>query len=391
MMGATPVGWASAHHLAWVPRLVHKPWCPNLTCVGHNMRPRASADCRAALGALKRALLICLFLVPIPSLGQEQPTVDAPTEAVIKGALKYLAANQAGNGSWAATEGTKHEVAVTGYVLLAFLANGQLPDEGEYGKNVTAGVNFLLNCVQPNGFIQSGTTNMYGHGVATVALAEVYGQSRDPRVRAKLEAAVKLIVDCQNAQGGWRYEPKVADADMSVTVLQVVALRAAKNAGLEVPQQTIDRAVAYVRSCHDPASGGFTYQPGNKQPGFARTAAAIYSLQVCGQYDDPRVRTGLQYMLKTYQSERTYSTYGHFYAAPAAYMIGGQDWRQWYSAVKELLLKPAKDQGMLQARGDTFFWQPKFDGGMRVGPVYTTAVYAMILAMPYHYVPLYQR
>ena len=320
----------------------------------------------------------------------DDPKVDAAKEQVIKGALKYLAANQNPNGSWTSSENTKHEVAVTGYALMAFLSAGQLPDEGEYGANVTSGVNFLLNSVRPDGFIQAGTTNMYGHGIATIALAEAYGQSRDTRLRGKLQAAVKLIVACQNNAGGWRYQPRVADADMSVTVLQATALRAAKNAGLDVPQETIDKAVGYVRSCYDQASGGFTYQPGDRGPGFARTAAAIYSLQVSGEYDDPRIKTGVNYLQKNLAKEGQWFTYGNFYAAPAIYMIGGETWKTWYGNVSEMLMQPNAQGGMLKTRGEMVYWDSPRDS-TKVGPVYTTAVYTMILAMPYHYLPLYQR
>ena len=92
---------------------------------------------------------------------------------------------------------------------------------------------------------------MYGHGIGTIALAELFGQTRDQTLRPKLEKAVKLIVSCQNPAGGWRYAPRPNDADISVTVLQVVALRAAKNSGIDVPQQTIDNAIRFVKSCSD--------------------------------------------------------------------------------------------------------------------------------------------
>lgn len=320
----------------------------------------------------------------LAGLGQDAVRVDEKTDQIIRGALKWLASRQNGNGSWASGEGERHEVAMTGYVLVCFLVAGHLPDEGEYGKHVTAGMNFLLNCVKPDGFIQSGNTNMYGHGIATIALAELYGQTKDTRIKPKLELAIKLIVNCQNREGGWRYAPRVSDADMSVTVLQVVALRAAKNAGIEVPQPTIDRAVAYVRTCYDERSGGFTYQPNNRSPGFARTAAAIYSLQVCGQYDDPKVKAGSDYLFRN-KDDRQWFTYGHFYAAPAQYMIGGETWRNWYEQTRAILVEAVIPQGEL------FYWKPKWDGGRGVGEVYCTAVYTTILAMPYHYLPLYQR
>jgi hypothetical protein len=177
-----------------------------------------------------------------------------------------------------------------------------------------------------------------------------------------------------------------SDADISVTVLQVVALRAAKNGGLDVPQATIDRAVGYVKACQHAPSGGFCYQPG-RDPGIARTAAAIYSLQVCGLYDDPMVKGGADYLLKNNDRNDQWFTYGNFYAAPAMYMIGGETWAKWHAQMKEKLLKNVSTGG-----GGTYYWEPRLDAGHGgVGPSYCTAVYAMILSMPYHYIPLYQR
>jgi hypothetical protein len=235
---------------------------------------------------------------------------------------------------------------------------------------------------------------MYNHGIATIALGEVYGQTRDPSIRPKLERAVKLIIACQNPAGGWRYQPRVTpDADVSVTVLQVVALRVARNGGLDVPQATIDRAVAFVKSCNDDATGGFGYQPQSRRaPGFARTAAAIYSLQVCGLYDDPMVKRGSDYLVDQMDkfqagNKGQWFTYGNFYAGPAQYMIGGDVWAKWYASVKSILLAPGN---MNQAPDGSNFWKP-LGGDGPVNDVYATAVYTTILAMPYGYLPLYQR
>ena len=353
--------------------------------------PPARASASLCLCASVVALLCVAAADPVePSqrtvsaLGQDAVVVDARTETVIRGALKYLAAQQNANGSWDTGSGESYEVAMTGYVLIAFLTAGQLPDEGEYGRHVTNGLNFLLNSVKGDGtFASTGGHYMYGHGIATIALAELYGQTKDARIRPKLEHAVRVIISSQNSRGGWRYQPRVSDDDISVSVLQVVALRAAKNAGLEVPQATIDRAVKYIRSCHH-RNGGFNYQPGGGDPGFARSAAAIYSLQVCGQYDDPLVKLGSEYIQGRWE-DRQWFTYGHFYAAPAQYMIGGETWRSWYGKMRDKLVPAAETQG------DLVHWEPMFDQERGTGPVYCTAVYTMILAMPYHYLPLYQR
>jgi hypothetical protein len=245
-------------------------------------------------------------------------------------------------------------------------------------------------------FGQNDGSRMYGHGITTLMLSEMLGMgadaAQDEVIRNKCRLAIDLILRSQKVskndsnRGGWRYSPDSGDSDMSVTVWQTMALRAAKNSGLDVPQATIDRAVGYVKACQHPASGGFAYQPG-RDPGYARTAAAIYSLQVCGLYDDPMVKKVSEYLFKNYSRNEQWFTYGNFYAAPAQYMIGGDTWAKWYAQLKDVLLK-----NVTSLREDMYYWEPKLDaGGGGVGPTFSTAVYTMILAMPYHYIPLYQR
>jgi prenyltransferase beta subunit len=323
---------------------------------------------------------------PAPAAtAMDEVLVDRDTADLIRGALKYLASQQQPNGSW--TEGNRDAwvTAITGYALMAFLASGHLPTEGEHAKTVAAGTQFLLDSLQSDGKFVSARRSgqyMYGHGIATIVLGELYGQTKSPAIRAKLEAAIQLILDSQNKEGGWRYHPFPKDADISVTVLQVVALRSAKNAGLDVPQKTLEAAVQYLHNCYEPGSGGFCYQPGKKGAGFARTAAAIYSLQVLGRYDDPQVLTGSEYLTKKRKDHDGHYTYGQFYAAPAQYMIGGATWKNWYEQIRAETAKSARRQG------DLVYWNPD---DKSPGPIYVTAVHATILAMPYHYLPLYQR
>ena len=336
-----------------------------------------------------RILLTVLFFhatVLAPGLAQSESSirVDEQTERVINRGLRYLIKYQSPNGSWQGrNEKERHyPIAMTAYALMAFQAAGHLPGEGEFGKNVSMGVKYLLDSVSAEGLIgdKNNGQYMYFHGVATIALAELYGQTQAPTMRAKLERLIRIIVSSQNNDGGWRYKPTATDADISVTVLQVVALRAAKNGGLKVPQTTIDDAVKYVRSCFNESKGGFSYQPGS-EPGFARTAAAIYSLQVCGHYEDPLVKKGSKYLFDNFDKRPRWFTYGNFYAAPAQYMIGGATWEKWYPMVRELLLSRVHNDG------DVSLWYENSS----VGPTYETAVNVMILAMPYQFIPLYQR
>ena len=329
-------------------------------------------------------LFVAIAIGPLPAQSESSIRVDEETERVINKGLRYLVKYQSPNGSWQGrNEKERHyPIAMTAYALMAFQAAGHLPGEGEFGKNVAMGTKYLVDSVSPEGLIgdKNNGQYMYFHGVATIALAELYGQTHLQTIRPKLERLIKIIVSSQNSDGGWRYKPTATDADVSVTVLQVVALRAAKNGGLKVPQTTIDDAVKYVRSCFNEREGGFSYQPGS-EPGFARTAAAIYSLQVCGHYDDPLVKKGSKYLFDNFGERQRWFTYGNFYAAPAQYMIGGATWEKWYPMVKKLLLSRVHHDG------DVCLWYENSS----VGPTYETAVNVMILAMPYQYIPLYQR
>ncbi len=336
-----------------------------------------SSKCATWQGGL--TVFLAVMLACTPSRGAV--TVDPATEQVIEGALRYLAAQQLPNGSWSSQS---HQVAITAYAMMAFITAGHLPGEGPYGQQLDNGLRFLLDCVRPDGYIAApiGANNMYGHGIATIVLGELYGQTQNEEIRPRLQRAIDCILASQNKEGGWRYQPRPADADMSVTVLQVVALRVAINAGLDVPREAIDRAIAYVKSCQHAESGGFTYTPRRSDPGFARTAAAVYSLQVCGLYDDPMVEQGIQYMAKA--DDRGWFTYGHFYAAPAHYMLGGEAWEKWYQRIHNVLMANVRRNGNL------CHWS-HIDGRKDGGDIYATAAYTMILAMPYNYLPLYQR
>ena len=249
--------------------------------------------------------LAAFALISNPARAEEGVIVDAPTANVIKGALKWLATQQSPTGSSSVGRGPQQQysVAMTGYVLMAYLASGNLPEEGDYAKNVAAGMQFLLDSVQPDGTFSNPRTNTCISMELRPSRSPRSTGRRAPRHPLPDRALVQVIITSQSKTGGWRYSPRPSDADISVSVLQVVALRAAKNGGLDVPQAVIENAVQYVRSCYDLDSGGFTYIAGKKPPGFARTAAAIYSLQVCGIYDDPLVKSGSEYLFKKFRRE----------------------------------------------------------------------------------------
>ncbi|HIE68672.1 MAG TPA: hypothetical protein EYP98_00125 [Planctomycetes bacterium] len=178
--------------------------------------------------------------------------------AAVENGLRWLANNQGKDGSWKADVGFKlndryketakerGHVGVTALAGMAFLAGGNLPGRGAYGDNVDRGLNFVLSCVQEDGYITYAGTRMYSHAFATLFLAEIYGMTHREDVRIKLQKAVDFIVKSQNQEGGWRYVTLARESDMSIVVCQVLALRAARNIGIRVPKSTIDRAANYV-------------------------------------------------------------------------------------------------------------------------------------------------
>ena len=332
-------------------------------------------------------VLAVLDVLPIGvSHGSEPETNDVFVEitpelreAVGRG-LAFLAESQAEDGSYSADRYGRH-VGVTALACMAFMADGHLPGRGTYGKTVARGLDFVLRSANETGLIAAQTSHgpMYGHGFATLFLGEIYGMTGDRRVREVLMKAVHLITTTQNPEGGWRYHPRPFDADLSVTICQIMALRSARNAGIGVPTQTIERAIAYVRQCQNPTDGGFRYMLNSGGSAFPRSAAGVASLYYAGVYEDEALTKGLAYLnnrgkdLATSRFGHYY--YGHYYAVQAMYLAGGEYWRQWYPKIRRSLLD----------RQEEGYWASDH------GKVYGTAMSLLILQIPNRLLPIFQR
>ncbi len=192
--------------------------------------------------------LLCLLFLLRPCMAAEEKNSDKEGAAMITPAaqraidkaLGWLAGRQNDDGSFG-SGAYRANVGICGLSGMALMAGGSTPGRGPYGQQVDRALDYVLANAQPSGFIcePAATSHgpMYGHGFATTFLAECYGMSPRADLREKLSKAVKLIINCQNKEGGWRYYPQRDDADISVTVCQVMALRAAHNAGLYVPDR----------------------------------------------------------------------------------------------------------------------------------------------------------
>ena len=212
------------------------------------------------------------LLLPLPRAGAQPKWTDREVDRSINQALEYIAKRQHPDGAWS-IDSIGESTAATSLAVMAFLAAGHTPGEGPYGVQIEKGIRWVIDHREPNGMLIHKTSHgpMYSHGISTLMLAEVVGMLRledAARARRALERGIRLILEAQaipkneRHQGGWRYQPSSRDSDLSVTGWQLLALRAAKDIGCDVPAEAIDLAVEYVKQCATPEQRGFAYQPG---------------------------------------------------------------------------------------------------------------------------------
>ncbi len=333
----------------------------------------------------------------LPDGSASKDMITPRTDQTIDRGLLYLATRRNGDDSFG-TNGYAGNVAVTSLGALAFMAAGNQPHRGPYGRIVLGALRFVLSMEnrmgnQP-GFLHNPLATphgpMYGHGFGTLFLAEVTGMVHERGLRdevdLKLHRAVRLILNSQNVEGGWRYDPEPRDADLSVTICQIMALRAARNAGIAVPKSKVDRCVEYVKACQDRRFGYFRYQRvgggGDGPQAFARTAAGVVALYSAGIYKGPEVEAGLEFLRRNrpiggpVNHLDMHYFYGHYYAVQAMWAAGGDYWKEWYPAIRDELI------------GHQFADGHWADG---ICDHYATAMACIILQVPNNYLPILQR
>lgn len=316
---------------------------------------------------------------------------DGSLRAVTKG-LDYLARIQAPNGSWQSTQdGSTYPTAMASLAGMAFLANGNTTSRGPYAESVRKAVRFVAAQSTPSGLIAVGEENgrpMYGHGFSLLFLSCAYGMETDAKVREQIRdvliKGIKLTASGQSNQGGWIYWPGGGD-EGSVTVTQMQALRAAHEAGLTVPKDTIAKAIHYLEMCKMP-DGGICYSlnsRGDSRPPIS--AAAICCLYSAGEYESPLAKACLNYVdkqMKSHNGLQLQGNWGHdfymnLYAAQAFYQAGDKFWDQYFPPTRDELVKLQKEEGSWNGDG--------------IGPVFDTSVALIILQLPFKFLPIYQR
>lgn len=340
-------------------------------------------------------------LIAAPRLfaDERKPAADLitpDTQRAIDRGLGFLARSQAADGSFG-DYNFQGNVAVTALCGLAFMAGGNQPGRGPYGSNVTKALQYVLSkeSTKTPGFLYHESNErhgpMYSHGFGTLLLGELHGMVDDEplakRLRATLDRAVQLIIACQNSEGGWRYRPIKEQADVSVTICQMMALRSARNAGLAVPKSCADNCIGYVKACQAP-DGGFRYQKGSGQTAFPRSAAGLCALYSAGMYEGQEVNKALKYLKQfkpgtihrgmTAALNETHYYYGHYYAAQAFWTAGEPHWSDWFPAVRDDLVRNRQRSDGSWA--DTTFFSD-----------YSTAMACIVLQIPNSYLPILQK
>ena len=379
----------------------------------------------------KVATTVCLLCSHLQvSLGQSSDTAanlntpelaEAQWERIDEAAqrgFKFLAAQQLPNGMFM----TDHygQPGVTGLATMAFMAWGHEPGSGPYGDALLKAVHFIADQQRENGVLSSRGPKgrllsmegakldycvpaSYNHAIGGLALCEVYGvvdSATSEKIYPVIEKAVEVTVEMQKWRkarmnaGGWRYL-HTPDSDLSVTGWHLMFLRAAKNAGFDVPQTSIDEAVGFIRSCYHGEYQTFEYdlRPVDRRTR-AMAAAGILALAHAGLHNSAEARGAADWILehrfdrynkslhvsKTYRGDRYH--YGVFYCSQAMYQMGGHYWEEFFPTTAKVLLDHQNSNGS---------WEPESNHDMRFGRSYTTSLALLALGAPNQLLPIFQR
>jgi hypothetical protein len=333
--------------------------------------------------------------------------VTPKSQRVLDDGLAWLARNQGPEGNWGSDD-----LGLVSSGALAFLAAGHLPGRGTYGRNVERALDYVLDNAQPSGLLNIAADRRatYNHGLSTFVLGQAYGMTDDPRIGPVLDRALRFICQTQALDGGWDYEAvrKPHGHDLSLAVMQALALRSAVDSGLEVPPQVVELAIQSVREHYTPFGcpptageaeqrkhpGQFTYTKGRREnASLAMAAAGVVCLQEFGQYDDWRIAKNMEVihpgMLRAMRGQsRPPDAYTTYYVAQALYQVGGEDWRKSYPALRDYLVK-TQNRGSPESQ-HFGSWQPDFRVGGDPGRLYMTSVACFVLAIPNRYLPILQ-
>ena len=321
------------------------------------------------------------------------------SEDAVMRALAWLASVQEDDGRWTRIDDDEsrrrrirgqHDMACTSLALLAFLGHDETPDRpGPYKDAVSKAVDYLISQQDEDGDLRgprqlraggADSANMYDQGITTYALAECAIMTRDPKVIDAAIKGAKFIVASQDEQsGGWRYSPHEF-GDSSVFGWQVMALHSAQQIGFEIPQETLDNAKRYIRSCGQGRSQTLAgYQP-HTGPTVAMTAEILFSRMLLDiPLEEDGINEATRFLARDPPDIRRADLYYWYYASLSMLHMQNPLWKDWNILTRESLIR------MQQADGG---WETNIKWGERAGRVFTTSLATLTLEVYYRYLPL---
>ncbi len=322
------------------------------------------------------------------------------SELAVERALDWLAAHQLPSGGWSLIHdggkcdgqcknngsGARYEPAATGLALLAFLGAGYTHKSGKHQRTVQMGVYYLLQIMEEahntGSFLHQSERGMYNHGIATFALCEAYQLSGDQDLKQPTQLAVNFIFSAQNYAGGWGYLPK-QPGDLTISGWQMMAIKSAHAAGLDVPSSVIIRIDNFLDTKQVPSGVFYGYSGPAKDP-TCSAIGVLLRLFRGWSHTDPRALELAQFLVKKARSNG--DVYYNYYATLLLFHLGGPTWETWNPAIREHLVKTQSQSG--HEAGSWFFEDQYAKEG---GRLYTTAMCAMTLEVYYRFSPLYQQ
>ena len=344
-----------------------------------NAPKRRKSAWAVAVAAVALCTLPCRGQDPTLRYGSQIPP---EVDTIYQRGLAWLANIQDKDGSW---KDGNQGCGVDGICLMAFLASGEDPNYGRYAPVVRRAVRAIITAQEEKtGYLPN---SMYHHGFGMLALAEAYGSVDESllwegakpvrSIGKTLDLAIKCTVASQkkNRWGGWRYSPDANDADTSVTGAVLMGLLAARNAGLAVPDETVNAAMEYMRRSTG-KDGSVAYSGGFGSMGGSMNLTAISTLvgAVTKTKDTDQYRASLKRLQENLEHHETsYPEYFRYYMAQALFQGDYDAWQKWNAGKVRELRDSQHDDG-------------SFGNG-----AYGTGMTLLGLALNYRFLPIYER
>ena len=349
------------------------------------------------------------------------------TEIAVERGLDFFARMQFPDGHWSLHQlppGVKldepalgqmeSDTAATGLVLLTYLGGGYTHLDDKHRVVVRKGVDWLIQHQKPNGDLFSGGSKytwFYSHGIASIALCEAFGMTQDPELRNPAHKAIDFIVKSQHPlHGGWRYDVRPdtgqsTETDTSVTGWQLMALKSAQMAGLEVPAATFQKINGWLDyAATSSGDGRYVYNPNanptpeqqhGREPSLAMTAESMLMRMYLGRKrEDPQLIEGAEYLMANLPADGTpeeplRNCYYWYYATQVMFQMQGPYWTAWNERFRPLLQNSQESAGDL-----TGSWHPSKPvqdrWGAAAGRMYVTAMHLLMLEVYYRHLPLFR-